>query len=512
MFNLVKTGTLQGLKGEIISIETDISSGIPYFKMVGMVDTTIKEGRERVRGAIINSNFKFPNRKITVNFSPADIHKRGTHFDLPLAISILCASGQVQITKYFSHQTAFLGELSLDGKIKPVKGVLPLITALKSKGITKFFLPKRNTTEASIIKDIEIYSAENLRYVVQVLTGERIKNNVFVANRLGTLDSALASDGLDFAEIKGQEVAKRAITVAAAGGHGILLVGSPSCGKTMISKRLTSILPPMEYEEIVEATMIHSIAGKLSDELPLINRRPFRNPHYSISRSGLIGGGSLPLPGELSLATKGVLFLDEIGELNRETIEALRTPLEDKKVTIVRRGIAVDFPADFLFVAATNPCKCGYYGDPYRSCSCTPREVNLYLKKISGAIRERIDMQINLKPISYNEFINQPGMSSQKMRELIIKARNVQKERFKNENIRLNSEMDERLIKKFCSLDKEGGVLLENAFNQHLITPRTHQIVLKIARTIADMDGSENLFVSHIAEGLRYRGNIDEYN
>lgn len=354
MFNLVKTGTLQGLKGEIISIETDISSGIPYFKMVGMVDTTIKEGRERVRGAIINSNFKFPNRKITVNFSPADIHKRGTHFDLPLAISILCASGQVQITKYFSHQTAFLGELSLDGKIKPVKGVLPLITALKSKGITKFFLPKRNTTEASIIKDIEIYSAENLRYVVQVLTGERIKNNVFVANRLGTLDSALASDGLDFAEIKGQEVAKRAITVAAAGGHGILLVGSPSCGKTMISKRLTSILPPMEYEEIVEATMIHSIAGKLSDELPLINRRPFRNPHYSISRSGLIGGGSLPLPGELSLATKGVLFLDEIGELSRETIEALRTPLEDKKVTIVRRGIAVDFPADFLFVAATN--------------------------------------------------------------------------------------------------------------------------------------------------------------
>ncbi|XVG98649.1 YifB family Mg chelatase-like AAA ATPase [Eubacteriales bacterium KG127] len=512
MFNLIKTGTLQGLKGEIINIETDISNGIPYFKIVGMVDTTIKEARERVRGAIINSNFKFPNRKITVNFSPADIHKRGTHFDLPLAISILCASGQVQITKYFSHQTAFLGELSLDGKIKSVKGVLPLITALKSNGITKFFLPKRNTTEASLIKDIEIYSEENLRHVVEVLIGKRKRNNIFNTKQIGNLDSGLNDEALDFAEIKGHETVKRAIIVAAAGGHGVLLVGSPSCGKTMISKRLTSILPPMEYEEMVEATMIHSIAGNLSDELPFINKRPFRNPHYSISRSGLIGGGNVPVPGELSLATKGVLFLDEIGELRRETIEALRTPLEEKKVTIVRRGMAIDYPADFLFVAATNPCRCGYYGDPYRSCTCTPREVNLYLKKISGAIRERIDMQINLKPINYNEFTQKTGMTSRDMRKFVINARIIQKERFSDEKIKLNSSMDERMINKFCKTDHDGDVLLENAFNKHLITPRTHQIVLKIARTIADMDGSENLCASHIAEALRYRGNIDEYN
>lgn len=508
MINKIKTATIIGIKGIFVEVEIIISNGIPSFTIVGLVDATVKEAKERVRGAIINSGFRYPNRRITMNLSPADIRKNGTHFDLPLAISILRSSQQISGYQNSIDEYAFIGELSLSGEIKPVTGVLPMVMNLYEEGVKKVFVPWDNRMEASLIKGVQIFAPRNLREVVNHLEN---KQNLLPVKCESQFDENDKFE-LDYSQVKGQEAAKRAISIAAAGLHGLLMVGSPSSGKTMLSKRIPSILPPMEYQDIIESTNIYSILGKLSEREPYIAKRPFRNPHYSISRAGLIGGGSYPKPGEVSLANKGVLFIDELAELKRDAIEALRVPLEEKKVNIVRNGNTVTFPADFLFIAGSNLCPCGYYSDPYHPCTCTPREVANYMKKISGPIMERIDLHIKLNTLKYEEFKSSKGKSSVEMRKEIVKAREIQKDRYKYYDVNVNAELDEKLIDKFCIVDSGGDMLLKAAFEKNIITPRTYSKTLKISRTIADMDGSIGIKQEHVAEALQYRSNLSEYN
>ena len=508
MINKIKTGTIIGIKGIFVEVEIIISNGIPSFTIVGLVDATVKEAKERVRGAIINSGFRYPNRRITMNLSPADIRKNGTHFDLPLAISILCSSQQIGGYQNLIDEYAFIGELSLSGEIKPVTGVLPMVMNLYKEGVKKVFVPWDNRMEASLIKGVQIFAPRNLREAINHLENKQKLLPVKCECQFNENEKL----ELDYSQVKGQEAAKRAISIAAAGSHGLLMVGSPSSGKTMLSKRIPSILPPMEYQDIIESTHIYSILGKLSESEPYIAKRPFRNPHYSISRAGLIGGGSYPKPGEVSLANKGVLFIDELAELKRDAIEALRVPLEEKKVNIVRNGNTVTFPADFLFVAGSNLCPCGYYSDPYHSCTCTPREVANYMKKISGPIMERIDLHIKLNTLNYEEFKSRKGKSSAEMKKEIVKAREIQKDRYKYYDVNVNAELDEKLVYKFCTVDSGGDMLLKAAFEKNIITPRTYSKTLKISRTIADMEGSIGIKQEHVAEALQYRSNLSEYN
>lgn len=508
MINKIKTATIIGIKGIFVEVEIIISNGIPSFTIVGLVDATVKEAKERVRGAIINSGFLYPNRRITMNLSPADIRKNGTHFDLPLAISILCSSQQIGGNQNSIDEYAFIGELSLSGEIKPVTGVLPMVMNLYEEGVKKVFVPWDNRMEASLIKGVQIFAPRNLREVINHLEN---KQNLLPVKCECQFDENDKFE-LDYSQVKGQEAAKRAISIAAAGSHGLLMVGSPSSGKTMLSKRIPSILPTMEYQDIIESTNIYSILGKLSEREPYIAKRPFRNPHYSISRAGLIGGGSYPKPGEVSLANKGVLFIDELAELKRDAIEALRVPLEEKKVNIVRNGNTVTFPADFLFVAGSNLCPCGYYSDPYHPCTCTPREVANYMKKISGPIMERIDLHIKLNTLNYEEFKSRKGKSSAEMKKEIVKAREIQKDRYKYYDVNVNADLDEKLMDKFCKVDSRGERILKLAFEKNIITPRTYRKTLKISRTIADMEGSIAIKQEHVAEALQYRSNLSEYN
>lgn len=508
MINKIKTATIIGIKGSYVEVEVVISNGIPSFTIVGLVDATVKEAKERVRGAIINSGFRYPNRRITMNLSPADIRKNGTHFDLPLAISLLRSSQQIRGSQNLIDEYAFIGELSLSGEIKPVSGVLPMVMCLYEEGVKKVFVPWGNGMEASLVKGMQVYAAKNLSEIVDHL--EQKQKIVPIKNQYN-FDRKVDFE-LDYDQVRGQEATKRAISIAAAGSHGLLMVGSPSSGKTMLSKRIPSILPPMEYQDIIESTNIYSILGKLSESEPYISKRPFRNPHYSISRAGLIGGGNYPKPGEVSLANKGVLFIDELAELKRDAIEALRVPLEEKEVNLVRNGVTVSFPADFLFIAGSNLCPCGYFSDPYHPCTCTPREVANYMKRISGPIMERIDLHIKLNTLKYEEFKSRKGKSSAEMREEIVKAREVQKERYKSYNVNVNADLDEKLMDKFCTLDIGGEKLLKIAFEKNIITPRTYSKTLKISRTIADMEGSLEIKEEHVAEALQYRSNFSEYN
>ena len=508
MINKIKTAAIVGIKGNYVEVEVVISNGIPSFTIVGLVDATIKEAKERVRGAIINSEFRYPNRRITINLSPADIRKRGTHFDLPMAISLLRSSSQISGYQNSIDEYAFIGELSLSGEIKPVTGVLAMVMSLYEKGVKKVIVPWGNRMEASLVKGMQVFAPKTLREAVSHLENKQKILPIEHESNFNITDNF----ELDYEQVKGQEAAKRAISIAAAGSHGLLMVGSPSSGKTMLSKRIPSILPPMEYQDIIESTNIYSILGKLSESEPYIAKRPFRNPHYSISRAGLIGGGSYPKPGEVSLANKGVLFIDELAELKRDAIEALRVPLEEKKVNIVRNGVTVTFPADFLFIAGSNLCPCGYYSDPYHPCTCTPKEVANYIKKISGPIMERIDLHIKLNTLKYEEFKSSNGKSSSEMREEIMNARKIQKERYNFYDVKVNADLDGKLLDRFCSLDRGGEDILKTAFEKNLITPRTYSKTLKISRTIADMEGSVEIKEEHVAEALQYRSNLSEYN
>lgn len=505
----IKTAAITGIEGFCVDIEGIISNGLPYFTVVGLIGTTVRESRERVRGAILASGFKFPDRKIIVNMSPGDVKKNGTHFDLPLAICILKISGQLGGNLNNLDRTAFIGELSLDGTVKAVQGILPMVKELADSGVERIVVPWGNRFEASLIREIDIAGVKSLGEAAMFIEG-KVESRKVHRNDIPNISPINAE--LDFSQVKGQEIAKRGICIAAAGGHGIMMMGSPSCGKTMLAKRIPSILPPMEYDEILEATMVHSVAGLLRENEPIVSKRPFRCPHHSITRAGMIGGGSNPRPGEISLASKGVLFLDEIPELNRDVIEALRLPLEDKRVPIFRNGRNIEFPADFLLVAASNPCPCGNYNDPYRECSCSPKEISNYIRKLSGPIMERIDLHIYMEPVKYSELTSDAGMDSKYMKEIIISAREIQRKRFKNYDIKLNSQMEGNLIEKFCNIDAYGRDVLKTAFEKHILTPRTYQRALKISRTIADMDGSDEIKSNHVMESIQYRSRLNGYN
>jgi magnesium chelatase family protein len=494
-----------GINGYIVMVETDISNGLPAFDMVGLGDTAVKESKERVRAAIKNAGLDFPIKRITINLAPADKRKEGSAFDLPIALGILSATGQINgsnIEKY-----AFLGELSLDGGIKPVKGILPMVISAREDGIDSIVLPVENADEAAVVKGISIFPAANIIDVVNHLNGEsEIKRHEVDVDSF--FNKSLDYD-VDFADVKGQENVKRALEVAASGGHNCIMIGSPGCGKTMIARRLPTILPSLTFEEALEVTKIHSIAGNLPESTSLITQRPFRSPHHSISNTGLIGGGKIPKPGEISLAHYGVLFLDELPEFSRDVLEVLRQPLEDGVVTISRVNATLTYPARTTLICAANPCKCGNYLDETKECTCTSNEIKKYLGRLSGPLLDRIDIHIQVASVNYKELDSpEEGERSWDIRERVNKTRRIQQERYKELNIFSNAELSPSMIKKYCKLDDKCKEILKNAFDRLGLSARAHNRILKVARTIADMEESENIMAKHLLEAIQYR-NLD---
>ncbi len=503
MLSKIISASIRGIEAGPVTVETDILRGLPAFNLVGQADSTVKEARERIRSALVNSGMEYPKCRITVNMSPAGMRKRGSHFDLPIAMGILASSNQLFDDKI--ENFGFFGELSLDGSLNKTDGILPMVLAMRKAGIGNAVVPRANRKEAALVRGINIYAAENLEEIIDHFNLNIKMNCLSEAEREQELPGQ--SFAVDFSDVKGQESAKRAIIIAVAGGHGLLMTGSPSTGKTMLSERIPTIMPDMTYDEIVETTVIYSVAGLLDEETPCIGRRPFRHPHHKITPAALLGGGTVPRPGEISLANKGVLFLDELGEFDRRLVDTLRLPLEKRSVTLNRRGVSYVFPADFLLTAATNPCKCGYFGDPGRRCRCTPAELDRYRNRLSGPILDRIDMHIRLFPINYEELVSEKtAVSSAEMKKIIEKARIVQRERYRGSGIALNGQMDDHLAQGFCRMGKDGEELLASAYRRLGLNPRTLLKVKKIARTIADMEESEEIKGEHVAEALQYRG------
>lgn len=503
MLSKVKTATVQGIEGQMITVETDISPGLPGFYLVGQADTAIKEAKDRIRAALGNSGCEYPRTRITVNMSPAGIRKRGSHFDLALAIGILASSGQIRDDKL--QEYCFIGELSLDGTLSRTDGILPMIITMRNNGIENIIIPSANEEEGALVNDINIYVADCIEQIVNHLNYDAELKKIRGDENL--YNERKIKYNVDFSDVKGQETAKRAITICVAGGHGLFMMGSPSSGKTMLAERIPTIMPPMKYEEILESTVIYSISGLLDKENPIIDVRPFRHPHNRITQAAFIGGGAYPKPGEISLAHKGVLFLDEFGEFDRGVIENLRQPLEKKEIILNRKELSCIYPADFLLVAASNPCRCGYYGDETHNCKCTMSQVLNYQHKLSGPIMDRIDMNLFLTPVGYAELEDEKNTSSEIMRKRVMRARKIQEERFRNEDISLNSEMDGNLLDLYVPIDSpEIKKFLSEAYTRLKLNPRTMQKVRRIARTIADLDGAEEVKIEHFAESLAYRG------
>lgn len=498
--------SLIGLEGYLVNIEIDVSAGIPCWDIVGLPDASVKEAKERVRTAIKNSGYDMQSRKIVVNLSPADIKKEGSFFDLPIAIGILACSGN--INKKSIEDTIFIGELSLDGKINKVNGVLPMCIEAKKLGIKRVILPIENTKEAAVVKEIEVIGAKSLIEVVNFLNYRiHIESTKFDLKKLfhnGEVEI------LDFSEVKGQENIKRALEIAAAGGHNCLLIGSPGSGKTMLARRVPSILPDLTFEESLETTKIHSIAGILEKNVALITKRPFRSPHHTVSSISLIGGGRIPKPGEISLAHNGVLFLDELPEFNKNTLEVLRGPLEDKVVTISRINASLTYPCNFMFIASMNPCPCGYLGSREKECSCSEQSISRYIGKISGPLLDRIDIQIEVSQVKYQNLENNTKIeTSQEVKKRVNDARKIQQDRYKKEKIYSNSALTPKLIEKYCKLDSKGKQILELAFNRLGLSARAYGRILKVARTIADLANEKNILKTHVAEAVQYR-NLDK--
>lgn len=504
MVNKVTTATVIGLEAYKVSVETDVLNGLPGFSIVGLPDTSINEARDRVRSAIKNSGFTFPAKKVVINLAPADLKKEGSNFDLPIAIGLLTEEEVLQEEKIKDY--AFIGELSLDGKLRGVNGVLPLILGLKENGVKNIFVPKVNAYEASLTGGINVFGAECLADVVNHFSETPISPTVIDINKF-LFDGAKEEYLYDFKDVKGQQKAKRALEISAAGGHNMLMIGSPGSGKTLMAKCFASILPPLQLQEALELTKIYSICGLLSSEEPLMTKRPFRSVHHTASANGIIGGGTTPKPGEITLAHRGVLFLDEMIEFPRNVLEVLRQPLEDGEIVISRAKHSVKYPAKFILLGAINPCPCGYLGDKEKQCTCSEFQISRYQSRLSGPLLDRIDLQVEVPRLTSEELINTNSISecSQDIRKRVIKAREIQAERYKNDGILTNSELTSNLIKKYCQLDNASTQILKTASIKYQLSGRRYDRILKLARTIADLEGSKNIQQTHIMQALQYR-------
>ena len=494
----VRSLGITGIQGSTVIAECYISNGLPGFDIVGLPDAAVKEARERVRAAAKNSGMTFPASRITVNLAPANLKKAGTHYDLPILLSVMCAAGSVRKPR---SSSAFIGEVSLEGTLRPVSGVLPMALAAKKDGVKALFVPYENAAEATLARGPAVYGIRNVRELAAALNGET------TIEPFPQWEPSLSTaQGSDFKDVLGQENVKRALEIAAAGSHNVLLVGPPGSGKSMLSKRLPSILPDMTWEESLEVSQIYSVMGMLTPKEPLVTRRPFRSPHHTISNAGLAGGGSNPKPGEISMAHKGVLFLDELPEFRKDTLDMMRQPLEDGSVTISRVSGAVTYPAEFMLVCAMNPCKCGWYGDPSDRCTCSEQAVNAYRGRISGPLLDRVDIVMEVPAVHFEDLRKRAEAEpSAAIKERVDAARNIQHKRFGGNGNLCNARMGPEEMRRYCALDEESAELMKQAFDAMGLTARSYDRILKVARTIADLDGSENIQSQHIAEAIQYR-------